>query len=136
VDSSEDATAAWYWEGNVVDALAHYLKSCGWNVLSKADTQLRERGVDLRANNGDRLLLVEAKGFPSKIYRDPRRIGEQKPTNPNSQAQQWSRCLANGEQPEQGPSRWESLRSGLLATAARSPPKTGHVPNRLSFVTS
>jgi hypothetical protein len=34
-------------------------------------------------------LLVEAKGYPSKNYRDPRRSGEVKPTNPTNQAQQW-----------------------------------------------
>ncbi len=35
------------------------------------------------------MLLVEAKGYPSTIYRDPRRACERKPTNPTNQAQQW-----------------------------------------------
>ena len=34
-------------------------------------------------------MLVEAKGYPSTSYRDPRRTGEHKPTNPTNQAQQW-----------------------------------------------
>jgi hypothetical protein len=32
---------------------------------------------------------VEAKGYPSKSYRDPNRASENKPTNPTNQAHQW-----------------------------------------------
>ncbi|MEX2375296.1 MAG: hypothetical protein WD942_06875, partial [Dehalococcoidia bacterium] len=32
-----DTTADWYWEGNVVDAIARYLAADGWTILSKAD---------------------------------------------------------------------------------------------------
>jgi hypothetical protein len=35
------------------------------------------------------MLLVEAKGYPSKSYRDPRRANEQKSTNPINQAEKW-----------------------------------------------
>jgi hypothetical protein len=84
-----DVTIDWYWEGNVVEAIARFLTQDGWDVISKADTHSKERGVDIHARKNGRSLLVEVKGFPSKMYRDARRAGEHKPTNPNNQAQQW-----------------------------------------------
>jgi len=84
-----DVTADWFWEGNVVDALAQYLTSEGYRIEIKANTHLKERGVDLQASRNGKTLLVEVKGYPSKNYRDPRRAHEQKPTNPTNQAQQW-----------------------------------------------
>lgn len=84
-----DAPADWYWEGNVVEALARYLEGAGWIVTGKADTRTRERGVDITANKVGRTLLVEVKGYPTIGYRDPRRAGERKPTNPTLQAQHW-----------------------------------------------
>ena len=84
-----DATTDWFWEGNVVNALANNLTAKGWKIEAQADTHSKERGVDLRASRGGRALLIEAKGYPSKGYRDPRRAHEQKPTNPTNQAQQW-----------------------------------------------
>ena len=84
-----DVTADWYWEGNVVAALARYLESDGWSIVSLADTHSKAQGVDLHAAKNGCVLLVEAKGFPSTHYRDPRRAGEAKPTNPINQAQQW-----------------------------------------------
>jgi hypothetical protein len=84
-----DVTADWYWEGNVVEAIVRFLADDGWTIVSKADTHSKERGVDIHAARGRRTLLVEAKGFPAKTYRDPRRAGQVKPTNPTNQAQQW-----------------------------------------------
>jgi len=84
-----DVTTDWFWEGNVVNALAHSLAGKGWKIESQADTHSKERGVDLRASREGRILLVEAKGYPSTGYRDPRRADERKPTNPTNQAQQW-----------------------------------------------
>ena len=84
-----DVTADWYWEGNVVDAIARHLESDGWSVVTKADTHTKGRGVDIHAIKNGKVLLVEAKGYPSKNYRDPRRTAETKPTNPTSLAQQW-----------------------------------------------
>lgn len=84
-----DVTKDWFWEGNVVNALERHLTRRGWSIVSKADTHSKERGVDIHASNGGLDLLIEAKGFPSKEYRDPRRSGERKPTNPTNQAQQW-----------------------------------------------
>jgi len=91
---SVDVTTDWYWEGNVVEALARFLTTEGWSIVSLADTHTKAQGIDLHAIRDGRVLLVEAKGFPSKHYRDPRREGDVKPTNPTNQAQQWfSRAL-------------------------------------------
>jgi hypothetical protein len=84
-----DVTADWFWEGNVVDSLASYLSASGWTIESKANTHSKERGVDIHASKGPKVLLVEAKRYPSTAYRDPRRASEQKRTNPSLQAQQW-----------------------------------------------
>ncbi len=84
-----DVTSDWFWEGNVVEAITRFLMQDGWTIEAKADTHSKERGVDIRASRNGRTLLVEAKGYPAKTYRDPRRTGEVKPTNPTNQAQQW-----------------------------------------------
>jgi hypothetical protein len=84
-----DVTDHWYWEGNVVRAVKNHLLDAGWEILSEANTYTKERGVDLHARRSSTNLLVEAKGYPSTSYRDPKRAGEQKPTNPTNQAQHW-----------------------------------------------
>jgi hypothetical protein len=84
-----DVTKDWFWEGNVVECLARYLSGDGWVIINKANTQSKERGVDIHASKRNIDLLVEVKGYPSREYRDPRRAAEQKPTNPTNQAQQW-----------------------------------------------
>ena len=84
-----DATSDWFWEGNVVEAVARHLLTQGWQILQRADTLSKERGVDLYATKAGLALLVEVKGYPSKQYRDPRRAGELKSTNPTNQAQHW-----------------------------------------------
>ena len=88
-ESIMDVTADWYWEGNVVEAIARHLERGGWAIVTKANTHSKERGVDIHADKDGRTLLVEAKGYPSKNYRDPRRATKSKPTNPTNQAQQW-----------------------------------------------
>lgn len=84
-----DVTTDWFWEGNVVAAIVRFLEHSGWVIVTAADTLSKERGVDIHATKDGMSLLVEAKGFPSTNYRDPRRSGERKPTNPTNQAQQW-----------------------------------------------
>jgi hypothetical protein len=81
-----DVTADWYWEGKVVEAIARHLERDGWTIVTKANTHSKERGVDIHADKSGRTLLIEAKGYPSKNYRDPRRAAESKPTNPTNQA--------------------------------------------------
>jgi len=83
------ATDDWFWEGNVTDMVEKFLGERGWTTISKADTRSRERGLDLHAGQDGREIVVEVKGYPSKFYRDSRRTGDQKPTNPTLQAQHW-----------------------------------------------
>lgn len=84
-----DHSRDWYWEGNVVSALRLHLEREGWSVSRMADTRTKERGLDLEASRDGRVLIVEAKGYPSRTYSDPRRVGEVKPTNPTLQAGHW-----------------------------------------------
>lgn len=84
-----DVTADWFWEGNVVEAIVRFLARSGWSVVGQADTHSKERGVDVHAIREDKTLLIEAKGYPSRSYRDPRRANDVKPTSPTNQAQLW-----------------------------------------------
>ncbi|MER8461027.1 MarR family transcriptional regulator [Mesorhizobium sp. M0028] len=84
-----DATADWFWEGNVTTTVAKYLREEDWAIISQADTSTKERGVDIHATRLGVELMIEVKGYPSRGYRDPNRSGETKPTNPSVQAQHW-----------------------------------------------
>ncbi len=84
-----DTPSDWFWEGHVVDAVERHLLETGWQILNKADTASRQQGVDLHAERHGVQLLVEAKGYPSKGYRDPVRAHETKPTTQTNQAQHW-----------------------------------------------
>jgi Holliday junction resolvase-like predicted endonuclease len=86
---SLDVTTAWYWEGNVVGAIAKFLELDGWTIISMADTHTKAQGIDLHATKNGSVLLIEAKGYPSKQYRDPLRAAETKSTHPTNQAQHW-----------------------------------------------
>jgi hypothetical protein len=79
----------WFWEGNVVAAVASFLKQNGWSIESIADTEKREAGVDIRATQARRVLLVEVKGYPATIYQRGIKKGQPKPTKPNVQARHW-----------------------------------------------
>jgi hypothetical protein len=83
------ATEAWDWEGNVQVRLVSHLRAEGWAIISIAETDRKERGDDVVAAKGGRRLIVEVKGYPSTGYRDPRRSGEIKRTNPELQAKHW-----------------------------------------------
>jgi len=87
--SASLATDDWFWEGNVQAALIRDLVANGWRIISQADTGRHQRGHDVVAARSSRNLIVEVKGYPSKGYRDPRRAGEFKPTNPTLQAKHW-----------------------------------------------
>ena len=59
-----DVTADWFWEGNVVKAIVHFLEGQGWSIMAGvADIETKAQGVDLRAAKDDRVLLVEPKAF-------------------------------------------------------------------------
>lgn len=85
-DTSLDAGL---WEGDVQSAVAGYLISKGWTLLSMADTGSRQRGDDIRAKKGERVLVVEVKGYPSRAYADPRRVDEVKASHPSAQAKHY-----------------------------------------------
>lgn len=88
-NANVDVTTDWFWEGNVVNALAESLAEKGWRIESKANTRTKEQGVDISASREGRTLFVEVKGYPSTTYRDPRLAGERKSTNPTNQAEKW-----------------------------------------------
>lgn len=99
-ESDMDVTVDWYWEGNVVKAIARFLAQDGWTIVSKADTHSKKRGVDIQATRHGQTLLLEAKGYPSKNYRDPRRAAEVKPTNPTNRLAGKQKLPALGSYPD------------------------------------
>ena|SRR5579862_2099976 len=86
---SRTAISEWFWEGNVVSSLVGYLSRQGWQVYGVADTKTHERGVDIRASRDGSEILIEVKGYPSKVYRNEARHTELKKTNPTVQARVW-----------------------------------------------
>jgi hypothetical protein len=79
----------WFWEGNVVRAVARHLANNGWTIERLADTASREAGADIQAKKHDEILVVEVKGYPSKYYEHGSKKGKLKPTNPATQARHW-----------------------------------------------
>ena len=79
----------WYWEGNVVKDVSAYLQKEGWTIKRTADTETQEAGVDIQAQKSGEVLLVEVKGYPSKVYQRGEHKGQPKPTNPSTQARHW-----------------------------------------------
>ncbi|GAA1644532.1 hypothetical protein ACFQY4_11420 [Catellatospora bangladeshensis] len=66
-----------------------HLARDGWLIRRVTDTESREQGFDVLAEKAGRTLVVEAKGYPSRSYTDPRRAGETKPTSQATQARHW-----------------------------------------------
>jgi uncharacterized protein (DUF433 family) len=87
--SSSHPSIDWFWEGNVQAALIRHLMHDGWQIDAVADTITRARGVDIQASLNGQELLVEVKGFPSRLYLRGSRQGEIKPTQPALQARHW-----------------------------------------------
>jgi hypothetical protein len=61
----------------------------GWTIESIADTEKGQAGADIRAQRQGQILIVEVKGYPSKVYERGTRSGQPKPTNPATQARHW-----------------------------------------------
>lgn len=81
--------AHWTWEGNVQAAVVQHLLDHGTSIIATADTANRQQGLDIEAEHNGRRMLVEVKGYPSRIYaRGPKR-GQSKPTQPATQARHW-----------------------------------------------
>ena len=86
------AASTWPHESAVQAALVSWLAREHWQILRVADTETRERGVDVIAKQRDTRLEVEVKGYPATTYLRGAKAGEPKPTNPGLQASHW---LAN-----------------------------------------
>lgn len=79
----------WHREANVQAAVVRHLVMDGWAVLSVANTATKEHGLDIVARRGDVTVGIEVKGYPSRFYAEAGREGEQKPTQPATQARVW-----------------------------------------------
>ncbi|NLT54422.1 MAG: YraN family protein [Actinomycetales bacterium] len=79
----------WCREANVQAAVVDHLRARGWRVLSTADTERRERGIDVLATREAVMVAIEVKGYPERRYADPARSHETKPTHPSNQARHW-----------------------------------------------
>lgn len=84
-----DSQQEWFWEGNVQEAFCRWLRLEGWSIIQAVDTARKQRGTDIVAEREGIRAHLEVKGYPSKMYSDPRRRGEQKRTNPSLQAKHW-----------------------------------------------
>lgn len=59
-----DPDKPWPWEGRVQERFAQVITAKGWTVTRFARTR-SDKGIDVVAEKGERLLVVEVKGFPS-----------------------------------------------------------------------
>lgn len=81
----------WYDEDEVVKTLKDYLQKIGYVVRPK----WVKTGPDIEAEIKTlqpplpRLLIVEAKGYPTEYYVGGKRKGQPKPTKPDTQARHW-----------------------------------------------
>lgn len=66
----------WFWEGNVQASVIAFLVNEEYRIISVADTEKHERGVDIIAQKNEIKLWISVKGYPT---------GTQK-TNPSVQA--------------------------------------------------
>ena len=85
----QDPQKEWFWEGNVQSVLARHLERSDWRLVNVSNTESKERGVDIRAEKAEHVLLFEVKGYPSATYSDPKRAHEKKKTSPTLQAGHW-----------------------------------------------
>ena len=83
------STNSWYWEGNVQEAMVHFLEATGWSISATADTASLQHGIDIVACKDGATLAVEVKGYPSTTYARGSKKGQKKPTSPTLQAQHW-----------------------------------------------
>jgi Holliday junction resolvase-like predicted endonuclease len=80
---------AWHTEAAVQAAVVAGLLGAGWTIQSQANTATKEHGIDVVAERDTVTVGIEVKGFPSRKYADVRRAGEQKRTQPSTQAGHW-----------------------------------------------
>ncbi len=73
----------WFEEGSVGGAVARHLERRGWRVGATG------AAADLVAEQGERVLMLEVKGYPSSIYTQGPKAGLPKPTRSATQVRQW-----------------------------------------------
>jgi len=75
----EQETPYWYWEGNVQDRVADYLKANHHKILSMADTASRQQGIDIIGELDSKQIWITVKGYPKGTPK----------TSPSTQAGHW-----------------------------------------------
>lgn len=73
-------------EKRVQSLVVAFLAREGWTLSSEANTDTRERGIDVVAAKNGLTVGIEVKGYPGTAYADPRRAGEVKASHPSVQA--------------------------------------------------
>jgi hypothetical protein len=76
----------WYHESRVQAAMVAHLRRQGWEILSTADAERRERGIDILAQKGAAKLAIEVKGYPAPTRETGPRRGGPKVASPSGQA--------------------------------------------------
>lgn len=79
IESSNDASKHWFWEGNIQAQLVRHLMAQKYHIRSVADTATRQQGIDIVAERDGELLWISVKGYPVGTCR----------TNPSVQAGHW-----------------------------------------------
>jgi hypothetical protein len=80
----------WFWEGNVQKKIVGFMnRNEGFEIISTANTQTKERGPDILAEKGGVRRIVSVKGYPSDKYTSGPNMGRKKPTQPTLQAKHW-----------------------------------------------
>ena len=89
-----EARTDWFWEGNIQNRIAEFLRCSGYNILKIADTSIKEQGPDILAEKGGRRCVISVKGYPSQRYASDSlggKKGDIKRTTPSTQARHWLR---------------------------------------------
>ena len=79
VSTGSDNGEPWYWEGNIQQSIAEYLREQGYSIKFIADTKTRQRGKDIATHKGTTIMWVTAKGYPKGTAK----------TSPSTQAGHW-----------------------------------------------
>jgi hypothetical protein len=64
-----EAPQDWDWEGNLVRVIGDWHEQRDWSTTARAETALREHGIDLVLERAGRRRLVEVKGWPGATKR-------------------------------------------------------------------
>jgi len=79
----------WNDESQIVETVKKFLIDKGYSIKPKWG----QTGPDIQAerieNGVSRILIVEAKGYPSTLYAHGEKSGQEKPTKPETQARHW-----------------------------------------------